>query len=88
VALHLLHRYCAVAAMLLLGLGALRAQAVDATRKAGRWLLALLLLELVLGSLTVVSGFSLWLAIGHSVGAAALFAAALQALGTGTGASR
>ncbi|MCE9640657.1 MAG: COX15/CtaA family protein [Betaproteobacteria bacterium] len=88
VALHLFHRYCAVAALLLLGLGALRALAADATRTAGGWLLALLAMELVLGSLTVVSGFSLWLAIGHSVGAAVLFAVALQVLDAGVQATR
>jgi cytochrome c oxidase assembly protein subunit 15 len=84
----LFHRYCAVAALLLLGLGALRALAADATRTAGGWLLALLAMELVLGSLTVVSGFSLWLAIGHSVGAAVLFAVALQVLDAGVQATR
>lgn len=78
VALHLLHRYCSAATMLLLGLAGLRALAGDATRSAGRWLLALLVLEFSLGGLTVVSGFSLVLALGHSVLAAALVAAAMQ----------
>lgn len=80
IALHLLHRYCAAAALLLLGLAGLHAQAAEATRTSGKWLLALLLVEFALGSLTVASGFSLWLAIGHSVGAAALLAAGLQLL--------
>ena len=78
VLLHLLHRYCAVAALLLLGLAGWRALAVDATRTAGRWLLLLLVIEFGLGSLTVVSGFSLWLAIGHSICAAALLAAGIH----------
>lgn len=80
VALHLLHRYCAVATLLLLGWTALRAITVDATRIAGRWLLAVLGVEFALGSLTVASGFSLWLALAHSVCAAALLAAGLQLL--------
>jgi len=78
VTLHLLHRYCAVAAVLLLGMAGLRALKADATRNAGKWLLALLVSEFALGGLTVVSGFSLWLAIGHSVCAAALLAVGAQ----------
>jgi cytochrome c oxidase assembly protein subunit 15 len=78
VALHLLHRYCAVAAVLLLGVAGLQALAVEATRTVGKWLLVLVTTEFVLGSLTVASGFSLWLALGHSVGAAALLAAGFQ----------
>lgn len=80
VALHLLHRYCAVASALLLGMAGLRALQAAATRKAGMGLLALLAAEFALGGLTVVSGFSLWLAIGHSIGAAALLAAGIQLL--------
>ena len=78
VLLHLLHRYVAVAALLLLGLAGWRALAGDATRTAGRWLLVLLVIEFALGSLTVVSGFSLWLALGHSVCAAALLASGIH----------
>ncbi|BAO29071.1 COX15/CtaA family protein [Sulfuritalea hydrogenivorans] len=78
VALHLLHRYCAVSAVLLLGIAGLRAQAAEATRGIGKWLLVLVVLEFALGGLTVVSGFSLWLAVGHSVGAAALLAVGAQ----------
>ena len=88
VALHLLHRYCAVAALLLLGLAGWRALADDATRTAGRWLLVLLVIEFALGSLTVVSGFSLWLALGHSVCAAALLAAGIRLVSTSTATSR
>ena len=88
VALHLLHRYCAAVAMLLLGIAGLRAQKGDATRIAGRWLIALLLAEFALGSLTVVSGFSLWLAIGHSVCAGGLLAAGIQLLTRVTGSGR
>lgn len=80
VTLHLLHRACAVAALLLLGVAALRALATQATRQTGKWLLALLLIEFALGSLTVVSGFSLWLAVAHSVGAAVLMALGMQLL--------
>jgi heme A synthase len=63
---------------LLLGIAGLRAQAAEATRGIGKWLLALVVLEFALGGLTVVSGFSLWLAVGHSVGAAALLAVGAQ----------
>lgn len=80
VTLHLLHRYCAAFAVLLLGIAGLRAQAAQATRSIGKWLLALLALEFALGGLTVVSGFSLWLAVGHSVCAAALLAVGWQLL--------
>lgn len=80
IALHLLHRYCAVAALLLLGLAGLRALAVPATRTYGAGLLVLLGIEFALGSLTVASGFSLWLAIGHSVGAALLLAVTVHFL--------
>ncbi len=78
VALHLVHRYSAVAALLLLGIAGLQALLVEATRRRASAMLALLALEFALGSLTVVSGFSLWLAIAHSVSAAALLAAAMQ----------
>ena len=88
VMLHLLHRYCAVAALLLLGLAGWRALAGDASRTAGRWLLVLLVIEFALGSLTVVSGFSLWLALGHSVCAAALLAASIRLVNVTTAASR
>jgi cytochrome c oxidase assembly protein subunit 15 len=80
VTLHLLHRYCALTAMLLLAIAGLQAQAADATRTSGRWLLVLLLAEFALGGLTVVTGFSLWLAIAHGVCAAALLATGIQLL--------
>jgi cytochrome c oxidase assembly protein subunit 15 len=80
VALHLLHRYCALATLLLLGLGALQGLARPATRASAGLLLVLLLVQFSLGVLTVLSGFSLWLAIAHSVTAALLLAATLQLL--------
>lgn len=80
VALHLLHRYCALATFLLLGLGGLQALALAATRRSAGLLLALLLIQPALGVLTVMSGFSLGLAIGHSVFAALLLAATIQLL--------
>lgn len=80
VALHLLHRYCALATLLLLGLGGVQALAQPATRSSAVLLLALLLTQFALGVLTVLSGFGLWLAIGHSVTAAVLLAATLQLL--------
>lgn len=78
VALHLLHRYCALATLLLLGLGALQGLARPATRASAGLLLVLLLVQFALGVLTVLSGFSLWLAIAHSVTAALLLATTLQ----------
>jgi cytochrome c oxidase assembly protein subunit 15 len=80
VALHLLHRYGALATLLLLGLGGLRALGRPATRPSAGLVLALLLVQFSLGVLTVLSGFSLWMAIGHSVTAALLLAATLQLL--------
>lgn len=80
ITLHLLHRYCAAAALLLLGLAGLQALAGKTRRTAGGWLLGLSLIEFALGSLTLLSGFSLWLAIGHSVCAAALLAVGIQLL--------
>lgn len=77
-ALHLVHRYGAVAALLLLGIAGLQALLVDATRRLAGVMLTLLAVEFALGSLTVVSGFSLWLAIAHSVTAAVLLASAMQ----------
>jgi cytochrome c oxidase assembly protein subunit 15 len=80
VALHLLHRYCALATLLLLGLGGLRALAQPASRWCAALLLALLLVQFALGVLTVLSGFSLRLAIAHSICAAALLATGMQVL--------
>lgn len=68
--LHIAHRLFAVLAVLLLGIAAVRRRAVA--------LLLLLGLEAALGLLTLASGYSLWLAVGHNVGAAALLAAAVQ----------
>ncbi|MBL8375035.1 COX15/CtaA family protein [Accumulibacter sp.] len=72
--LHLLHRYSALATLLLLGAAALQALADDARRHAAWVLLLLLVVEIALGSLAVLSGFNLWLAVSHDVGAAALLA--------------
>jgi len=80
VALHLLHRYCALATLLLLGLGGLRGLASPATRASAVLLLVLLAVQFSLGLLTVMSGFSLWMAIAHSVCASLLLAAAVQLL--------
>lgn len=78
VALHLLHRYCALATLLLLGGAAHRALRLPATRRAAVALLVLLAIEIALGGLTVASGFNFWLAMGHSVAAALLLAAAVH----------
>lgn len=75
VALHLLHRYCALATLLLLGVAARRGLHHPATRNGALALVALLAVEVALGGLTVASGFNIWLGIGHSMTAAALLAA-------------
>ena len=78
VALHLLHRYCALATLLLLGAAAHRALRLPATRRAAVVLLTLLAIEIALGALTVASGMNFWLAVGHSVVATMLLAAAVH----------
>ena len=78
VALHLLHRYAAVATLLLLGAAGLRALRQPATRAAARVLLLLLALAVTLGILSVVSGFNLWLTVAHSASAATLLAVIVQ----------
>lgn len=80
VALHLLHRYCALATLLLLGIGGLQALAHATARGSAFLMLALLLTQFALGVLTVLYGFSLGLAVAHSVCAAALLAAGMQLL--------
>jgi cytochrome c oxidase assembly protein subunit 15 len=74
VMLHLLHRYLAVSTLFLLGGAAVQALRKDASRMAPRILLLLLIVELGLGGLTVLSGFKLWLVVGHGVCAASLLA--------------
>lgn len=76
VALHLLHRYAAALAVVLLAIVALRLRNVPRARNAALTVLTLLLLEGLIGVLTVASGFPLWLAVAHNVGAALLLAAA------------
>ena len=75
-ALHLLHRYSALATLALLVPAAHRALRQPSERSAARVVLALLAVEVVLGLFTVASGFNLWLGIAHSATAAALIAAA------------
>jgi cytochrome c oxidase assembly protein subunit 15 len=82
VALHLLHRYAAVLAACLLAAAALRLRKTAQTRRAALTVLTFLLLEAGLGVLTVASGFSLWLAVAHNVGAALLLAAAASLMRT------
>lgn len=76
VALHLLHRYAATLAAILLAVVALRLRKVPRARIAALWVLTLLVLEAAVGVLTVAAGFPLWLAVAHNVGAALLLAAA------------
>lgn len=72
VMLHLLHRYLALATFLILGSAALQLLRNEARRKTAAAILALLILELVVGGLTVLSGLSLWLVLAHGLIAAAL----------------
>jgi heme A synthase len=72
--LHLLHRYAAVATLLLLGAAGLQALANPERRLAAGLLLFLLVTTVVIGILTVLAGFSLWLAVAHGACAAALLA--------------
>ncbi|OQY74675.1 MAG: hypothetical protein B6D47_02280 [Rhodocyclaceae bacterium UTPRO2] len=75
-ALHLLHRYAAALAAVLLAGVALRLRKAPQARNAALATLTFLLIEALLGALTVASGHSLWLAVAHNVGAALLLAAA------------
>lgn len=77
-ALHLVHRYCALATLLLLGLAAIRSLTYAGVRSVAVAVLVLLLLQFALGVLTILGGFALGLAVVHSVGAAALLAAAMH----------
>ena len=74
VMLHLLHRYLALATLFLLGTAALQIRRTGPQRKAAGAILALLVLELVLGGLIVLSGLNLWLVLAHGLCAAALLA--------------
>lgn len=74
VLLHLLHRYLAVATVVVLGWAAIRALRVDAWRTVARVLIVLLVVELCLGGFAVFSGMKLWLVLGHVLCAAALLA--------------
>ncbi len=80
VALHLLHRYAATLAAFLLAAAALRLRRVPRARNAVLATLTFLLLEALLGALTVASGYSLWLAVAHNAGAALLLASAVSLL--------
>jgi len=87
VAIQFAHRAGAVVlTLLLLGVG-LRALRRPATARAGRWLLAALTLQLLIGSFMVLRGFPLWLATAHNAGAALLLLATLHFLLTSRAAS-
>lgn len=66
-ALHLLHRYCAVATLMLLGFTGIRYLRRPNTRSASIVLLSLLALAVILGGLTVRMGVNLWLTLGHAL---------------------
>ena len=75
VTLHLLHRYLALAAVLLLGVACLQALRNDQKRASASAVLILLLVVFGLGGLTVSSGLSLWLVVSHGASSAVLLAA-------------
>ncbi len=75
VLLHLLHRYLALAVLVLLGTAAVRLLHDEGgQRQAARAILGLLVIEVALGVLTVLSGLHLWLVLAHGLCAAALLA--------------
>lgn len=78
--LHLLHRYAALATVLLLGSAAWRAVADPRRRRAAIAVLVLLLAEVVLGIAAIVNGVHLGLTIAHGTCAAALLAAVASLL--------
>jgi cytochrome c oxidase assembly protein subunit 15 len=69
------HRLGAVVAFLYIGVLAASAVRHDALRRAGLAVLALVLLQPVLGIATVLSGLPLWLVTAHNAGAMALLLA-------------
>lgn len=73
-ALHWLHRICAVLTFLLLGQAAL----LRREHVAAQVMLALLGLEMLLGAMLVLGGFPLWAGVAHNVLAAMLLAASVQ----------
>jgi heme A synthase len=75
VALHLLHRYAAVATLLLLGFGAGRQLAAATTRTAALTVLGLLFTVAGLGIISVGTSFNIVASVAHNVAAAALLAA-------------
>jgi cytochrome c oxidase assembly protein subunit 15 len=79
-ALHLVHRYCALAALALLALAAWRLRTRVEARPVANLLLGLLAAEMLLGVATVLSGFGLALAVAHNVGAALVLAGAASLL--------
>lgn len=72
--LHLLHRYGAFATLLLLAAGILPVLRDELRGKAARLLLILLVSEVMLGSLVVLSAYSLALAVSHGTCAAVVLA--------------
>lgn len=75
VILHLLHRYLALAAVLLLGVACVQAFRQDETRTSTSVVLILLLVVFGLGGLTVSSGLNQWFVVSHGASTAVLLAA-------------
>ncbi|MCM8596794.1 COX15/CtaA family protein [Accumulibacter sp.] len=79
-ALHLLHRYSALATLLLLGGGAWRALDERSKRRSAMLMLALLPAEVLLGGLLVLGNYSIEIAVAHGACAAAMLATLVSLL--------
>jgi cytochrome c oxidase assembly protein subunit 15 len=77
VAIHWTHRMFALIAAVLLAILSWQAMRLHASRAAGRWLAALLVLQLITGMSNVIFQWPLLLAVMHNGGAAAMLAAVI-----------
>lgn len=80
VTLHTLHRWLALASVLVLGIAAWRGTKHAPARRCAGFVLLLLVAQFALGVLTVLGGFERAVATAHSAGAALLVAAAADLL--------
>lgn len=80
ITLHLLHRALALTVLLTLGSAAMVYVRQRETRAAAAAVLGLLVLVMALGLMSVTSGLSLWLVVGHGAVAALLLAAVASLL--------
>jgi len=71
-AIHWVHRFFAFAVIAFIVWLALKAIKIDGLRKTARWLLVMIVLQFMIGALTVFLEFPLALAVAHNGGAAFL----------------